>query len=135
MTCFNKNEAKKNFFLKKKFQNGWLKKISFSSSANSQYFSWKFHGLVLGLVGLIDAKGINVVLNLNWIKNYDTNFSVSVFFANWQELMDLWNINFIFWYRHLVYPILKVLAWENWKWKKITKKFILKSQYQCQCCP
>ena len=30
------------------------------NSPNSQYFFQKFHGLVLGLVGLIDAKGIDV---------------------------------------------------------------------------
>ena len=42
------------------FHNGRLKKRSFSSSANSQYFFQKFHGLVLGLVELIDAKGIDV---------------------------------------------------------------------------
>ena len=35
MTCFNGNEAKKN-------QNGQLKKNSFSSSTNSQYFFMKF---------------------------------------------------------------------------------------------
>jgi hypothetical protein len=31
-------KQKEKFFLKKKFQNGRLKKSSFSSSANSQYF-------------------------------------------------------------------------------------------------
>ena len=44
----------------KKNQSGRLKKSQFLKIANSQYFSWKFHGLVLGLVGLIDAKGIDV---------------------------------------------------------------------------
>ena len=33
---------------------------SISSSANFQYFSWNFYELVLGLVDLIDAKGIGV---------------------------------------------------------------------------
>ena len=47
-------------FWKKKFQNGRLKKTDFFKIANSQIFLWKFHGLVLGLVELIDAKGINV---------------------------------------------------------------------------
>jgi hypothetical protein len=42
--------------LKKKFQNGRLKKTEFFKIANSQ----KFHGLVLGLVGLIDVKGIDL---------------------------------------------------------------------------
>ena len=36
------------------------KKNSFSSSANSQYFFMKIFGLVLGFVGLIDAKDIGV---------------------------------------------------------------------------
>ena len=36
------------------FQNG-----GFSKSSILKKFSWKFHGLVLGLVGLIDAKGID----------------------------------------------------------------------------
>jgi hypothetical protein len=50
------------FFLKKKFQNGRFSKwpffkIAVFKIANSQK---KFHGLVLGLVGLIDAKGIDV---------------------------------------------------------------------------
>ena len=49
------------FFLKKKKnQNGRLKKRSFFKIANSQYFLWKFHELVLGLVKLIDVKGIDV---------------------------------------------------------------------------
>ena len=48
------------FFLKKKIQNGRLKKRSFFKIANSQYFLWKFYGLVLGLVGLNDAKGIDL---------------------------------------------------------------------------
>jgi hypothetical protein len=46
---------------KKQIQIGQLKKSSFSSSAISQYFlAKKFHGLVLWLVELIDAKGIGV---------------------------------------------------------------------------
>jgi hypothetical protein len=32
----------------------------FFNSANSQYFFQKFHGLVLGLIGLIGTKGIDV---------------------------------------------------------------------------
>ena len=36
------------------------KKLSFSTSSKAEQFLPKFHGLVLGLVGLIDAKGINV---------------------------------------------------------------------------
>ena len=36
------------------------KNTEFFNSANSQYFFQKFHGLVLGLVELFDAKGIDV---------------------------------------------------------------------------
>ena len=36
------------------------KKAYFSKSPILEIFSWKFLGLVLGLVGLIDAKGIDV---------------------------------------------------------------------------
>ena len=40
----------------KKIQNGRLKKLSFSTSLKAEQFPPKFYGLVLGLVGLIDAK-------------------------------------------------------------------------------
>ena len=36
------------------------KKLSFSTSSKAEQFSPKFHRLVLGIVELIDAKGINV---------------------------------------------------------------------------
>ena len=39
---------------------GQLKKTEFFNSANSQYFFQNFHGLVLGLVGLNDAKPIDM---------------------------------------------------------------------------
>ena len=35
-------------------------KAHFPAPSTSQYFSRKFHGFVLWLVGLIDAKGIGV---------------------------------------------------------------------------
>ena len=38
LTDFHGNEAKKNFFLKNKIQNGRLKKSAFFKTANSQYF-------------------------------------------------------------------------------------------------
>ena len=66
MADFHGDQAKKNFFFEKKnpkwpiFQNGQFFKIAFFKIANSQTFLGKFHGLVLGLVGLIDAKGIDV---------------------------------------------------------------------------
>ena len=45
----------------KTIQNGRLKKKPFFKIANPLYFLWKFHGLVLGLIELIDGKGIYVV--------------------------------------------------------------------------
>ena len=57
--------SKKNFFfLKKKNQNGWFFKMAdfskwpFFKMPILEIFSWKFHRLVLGLVGLIDEKAI-----------------------------------------------------------------------------
>ena len=51
MTNFHGDEAKK-------FKMADSKKLSFSTSPKAEQFPPKFHGLVLGLVGLIDAKGI-----------------------------------------------------------------------------
>ena len=58
MTDFKGNEVKKNMFLKKKSKMEDSKKMS--NSDNSQYFFQKFHGFVLGLLGLIDAKDIDL---------------------------------------------------------------------------
>ena len=52
----------------KKIQNGRLRKFKMAASKKPHFpappilniFSWKFHGLVLGLVELIDAKGIGM---------------------------------------------------------------------------
>ena len=60
MTYYHGDEAKKYFFFEKKIQNGQLKKLSFSTSPKAEQFPPKFHGLVLGLVGLIDEKGIDL---------------------------------------------------------------------------
>ena len=54
-------EQKKILFLKKKNQNG---KLSFSTLPKAEQFPPKFHGLVLGLIGLIDAKGIDVAQSI-----------------------------------------------------------------------
>ena len=64
MTDFHGDEAKIYiFFFEKKNQNGQLKKTAFFKIANSQFFFFcKFHGLVLGFVQLIDAKGIDVAI-------------------------------------------------------------------------
>ena len=53
MTDLNRDEAKKN-------QNGRIKKLIFSTPLILNIFLPKFHGLVLGLVGQIDANGSNV---------------------------------------------------------------------------
>ena len=45
---------------KKKFKMADSKKPHFPAPPILNIFSWKFHGLVLGLVGLIDAKGIDM---------------------------------------------------------------------------
>ena len=52
MTDFYGDEAKN--------QNGRLKKLRFSKPPILNIFFQQFHGLVLGLVQLIDAKGIDV---------------------------------------------------------------------------
>ena len=54
-------EGKKHLFLKKKIKMVAKKKAYFSKSPVLKKFSQKFHGLVLGFVGLIDAKDIDVV--------------------------------------------------------------------------
>ena len=51
---------KKIFFSKKKFKMADSKKAHFSKSPILKIFLWKFHGSVLGLEGLIDAKGIDL---------------------------------------------------------------------------
>ena len=57
---FSLRWRKKKFFFEKEIQNGQLKKAHFPGPPILNIFSWKFHGLVLGIVELIDAKGIDV---------------------------------------------------------------------------
>ena len=60
MTNFHGDEAKKIFFFrKKKFKMADSKKLSFLTSSKAEQIPPKFHGFVLGLVGLNDAKGIH----------------------------------------------------------------------------
>ena len=59
LTNFHGDEAKKIFFLKKKIKMADSKKGHFPSPPILNIFFQKFHGLVLGLVGLIEAKGID----------------------------------------------------------------------------
>ena len=59
---FHTEKPKKNFFEQPNNQKPKTKKLNkshFQGFVNSQYFFMKFHGLVLGLVELIDAKGID----------------------------------------------------------------------------
>ena len=59
MTNFHGDEAKKKkIFSKKKFKMADSKKLSFSTSSKAEQIPPKFHGFVLGLVGLNDANGI-----------------------------------------------------------------------------
>ena len=48
---------------------GIKQKKFFSTSPKAEQFPPKFHGLVLGLVGLIDAKGINVAQPI-WLSGW-----------------------------------------------------------------
>ena len=48
------------FFKKKNFKMADSKKVRFSKSPILKKFFWKFHGSVLGLEGLVDAKGIDL---------------------------------------------------------------------------
>jgi hypothetical protein len=52
-------QKKKSKKSKKKFKMADSKKQCFSKSPILNIFLWKFYGLVLGLVELIDAKGID----------------------------------------------------------------------------
>ena len=70
--------SKQIFLLKKKkskmadFQNG-----RFSKSLILKILLWKFHGLVLGLVGLIDAKGIDVAQPI-WLWDCPTFWKTAI---------------------------------------------------------
>ena len=59
MTNFHGDEAKKKIFFFEKKNSKWptQKKLSFSTSSKAEQFPPKFHGFILGLVGLNDAKG------------------------------------------------------------------------------
>ena len=61
LAILHENEAKKIFFFRKKnFKMANWKKAYFPKSPILKKFSRKFHGLVLGLVGLNDAKPIDL---------------------------------------------------------------------------
>ena len=59
LTNFHGDATKKIFFFEKKFKMADSKKGPLPSPPILNIFFQKFHGLVLGLVGLIDAKGID----------------------------------------------------------------------------
>ena len=67
MTNFHGDEAKKNFFLKKKFKIADSKKLSFSTSSKAEQSQPKFHGLI----GLIDVKGIDFAQSI-WLLSCPT---------------------------------------------------------------
>ena len=72
LTNFDWNRAKKNVFLKKKKSKmAASKKLSFSTSPKAEQFPPKHHGWVLGIVGLIDVKGINVTQPI-WLSGCPT---------------------------------------------------------------
>ena len=52
-------KQKKIFFFEKKFKMADSKKLSFSTLSKAEQIPPKFHGFVLGLAGLNDAKGID----------------------------------------------------------------------------
>ena len=52
-------------------QKNKFKKLRFSTPQILNIFQWKFYGLVLGFVGLIDAKGIDVVQSI-WLRGCPT---------------------------------------------------------------
>ena len=59
-TDFHKNEAKKNFFLKKKIQNGrFFKMAVFQNRQFLRFFRENCTDWSLGLVELIDVKAFN----------------------------------------------------------------------------
>ena len=61
-------KQKKIIFFAKKFQNGRLKKTDnwvFQPPLKAERLPPKFHGLVLGLVEMIDAKGIAVAQSIS----------------------------------------------------------------------
>jgi hypothetical protein len=71
LTNFHGNAAKKKK-LQKSFQNGRLKKNGvFQPLSKAEQFPPKYHGLVLRLVELIDAKGIDVAQPI-WLRDHLT---------------------------------------------------------------
>ena len=66
LTNFHGDEANVFFLNVFFFKMADSKKLRFSKSPILKKISRKFHGLVLGLVGLIDAKGIDVA-QLMWL--------------------------------------------------------------------
>jgi hypothetical protein len=63
LTNFHENEAK---ICQKVFKMADSKKLSFKPPPKAEQFLSKFYGLVLKLVGFIDAKGIDVAQPIWW---------------------------------------------------------------------
>ena len=79
-------------FEKKKFKMADSKKLSFSTSPKAEQFPPKFHGLVLGLVGLIDAKGNDVAQPIwpwgcpTWAQKWPKNTKNAFFACFWAHV-------------------------------------------------
>ena len=104
-------------FLKLRF--GWFKKC------NSQYFSPKFQGLVLGLIWYIDAKSMNVAQPV-WLSSVSKKSLFKLLFcfyiavAGSSVLSKLWSFSIIhqltlFWFKLMYY----------WKWPQFWKNWEL----------
>jgi hypothetical protein len=76
----------------KKIKMAHSKKLRFSTPPILIFFSWKFQGLVLGLVGLIDAKDIDVAQPiwlwgcLTWVKKQPKNTKNAFFACFWAHV-------------------------------------------------
>ena len=66
LLVFFEMKQKKFFFWKKKLKSPTQRKSHFPTPPIINIFSWNFYGLILGLVELIDAKGIGVAQLIWW---------------------------------------------------------------------
>ena len=68
-----------------------LKKALFPTPPILKIFLWKFHGLVLGLVGLIDAKGIDLAQTIWW---WDCLIASSFSYHQFQDTVILYLLHY-----------------------------------------
>ena len=88
----------------------------FFEIANCQYFLWKFHGLVLCLVGLIHAKGIGLAQPI-WSWRDQEVINQKVFSQSWTSKLSTWPS-----------PSLKLV--HHWRRKLSEKKMRVVKDYQ-----